>query len=634
MHKNIDNLGITYSHAETIFRVWAPNRDRIEVLLYEDYDSTDKRIFKMEKRPDGVHQCIIKEDLKGKYYNYLVESLYQVTDPYSVASSLNSKKSAIIDLKDTNPIGWEDQKIPAVEWKCDEIIYELHVKDFTLHPSSGVKNRGKYLGLCQEGTRYNGLATGLDHLKELGITCVHLMPIYDFTTVEEDEEYFYHDLNYNWGYDPELYNVPEGSYATEPRDPTNRILELKTLIMGLHEAGIKVVIDVVYNHTHLTEDSNFNILYPNYYYRLRKDGTFSNGSGCGNELATEKPMVRKFIMDSIKFWLEEYRVDGFRFDLMALIDRDTMKEVVHYAKGVKPDVLIYGEPWLADETVLPPEKRSGKGIENDLDIAIFNDRYRDAVKGDNDGYIKGFCQGNMKYKLDMEDGIIAGFSKLPHRTINYVNSHDNLILYDKIKKVSSSRCEDEIIAQNRLALSILFTSQGIPFIHAGNEFLRTKYLDINSYKSPSSINQIDWSLKDRNIKFYNYVRDLIKLRKTYKEFTMTNPAQIKRRIKFLDMRMQCNLIVYTINRKITCESLLVIHNGNDEENIVKSSNLISHLKYWYGINPEGIVLTKIFDDKGLVKERHDLEDPAKIFIPKYSTAIYEISVHRDVYCII
>lgn len=634
MHSDINNLGATFSCSETVFRVWAPSRDSIELLIYEDYTDTDRRVFKMDKMPDGVHQCIVNENLKDKYYTYLVDSSYEVTDPYSVASSLNSKKSAIIDLGETNPIGWQEQNIPAVEWKCDEIIYELHVKDFTFHPNSGVRHRGKYLGMCEEGTSYNGHATGIDHLKELGITCVQLMPVYDYYTVDEDEKSFYYDFNYNWGYDPELYNVPEGSYATRPEDPKNRILELKTLIMELHNANIKVVLDVVYNHTYLTEDSNFNILYPNYYYRLREDGTFSNGAGCGNEFATEKPMVRKFIIDSLKFWLEEYKVDGFRFDLMALIDRDTLEQVVITLKRAKKDILIYGEPWMAEPSVLAHDKMSVKGIEDELDIAIFNDSYRDAVKGDNDGYIKGFSQGNIGYKIEMETGITSSFSKLPHRTINYINAHDNLILYDKMKKILPFSTEDEIIRQNKFALSILFTSQGIPLIHAGNEFLRSKYLNGNSYNSPISVNQIDWSLKDRHIDFYRYVKDLIRLRKAYKEFTMTNPAQIRRRIKFLDNRLQNNLIAYTINRRITCESLLVVHNGNDVESTIKTNDLMSHLEYWYNIQPRGISLVEIFNNDGMVEYKKELRNLEKVYIPKFSTYIYEVSVDSDLYCII
>ncbi|MDI9476133.1 MAG: type I pullulanase [Natronincolaceae bacterium] len=634
MYKGIDNLGITYSPAETKFRVWAPERKKIEVLLYEDWKGENKEVFEMDKLDDGVHQCTIKGDLNGKYYTYLVETLYEVTDPYSVASSLDSKRSAIIDLEETNPEGWGAHKIPPRIWKCEEIIYELHIKDFTVHPSSGVKHRGKYLGLCEEGTSYNGLSTGIDHLKELGITCVHLMPVFDFFTVIEDRKCFYCEYNYNWGYDPELYNVPEGSYATDPEDPKNRILELKTLIMKLHEANIKVIMDVVYNHTYLAENSNFNILYPGYYYRLNEDGSFSNGSGCGNELATEKPMVRKFILDSVKFWLEEYKMDGFRFDLMALIDKDTMKEIVAYLKGAKRDVIIYGEPWAAGPTVLPHDKMSIKGIQDELDIAIFNGDYRDAVKGDSDGYIRGFSQGNMKHKIDVETGIIARFYEFPHRSINYINSHDNLILYDKMKKVFGSGSEGEIVMYNKFALSILFTSQGVPFIHAGNEFLRTKYMHKNSYNSPVSVNQIDWSLKDRNLNFYNYVKDLIKIRKTYKEFTMVNPAEIGRKIKFLDMGLQSNLIVYTINRKITCESLLVIHNGNDSEVTIQISNLISHMRYWYNIKPESITLTEIFNNDGIVQHRHDLTDPNEIYIQRFSTYIYEIAVYGDGYCII
>ena len=622
MVDGIDKLGMDYSPIQTIFRVWAPERERIDVLLYENNISDIRKVYSMEKQLSGVHEATIKGDLKDKYYNYLVEGLYEITDPYSIACSPNSKKSAIIDMHTTNPKGWESHSIPSQTPITKEIIYELHVKDFTIDPSSGANHRGKFLGLCEENTNYNGLSTGIDHLKDLGVTCVHLMPVYDFITVNEEEEHFYDDDNYNWGYDPELYNVPEGSYGTNPLDPKSRIIELKTMIMKLHEANIKVVLDVVYNHTYKAEDSNFNILYPNYYYRRKEDGSFSNGSGCGNEIATERSMVRKFILDSLKFWLKEYKVDGFRFDLMALMDIDTMREVVNQLREIKEDIIIYGEPWAGGPTVLPEDMMTKKGTQGELKIAIFNDGFRDAIKGDNDGFSKGFSQGNGDCKSATEKGIMSGYFNSPDESINYINAHDNLIIYDKMKKTFPLSSNEEITLYNKFALGILLLSQGIPFIHAGNEFLRSKGMDHNSYKSPISINGIDWSFKEKNFNFYKYVRDLIALRKKYDEFTLSTPEDIGVKVKFFSIKEDNNLICYTIKRDAKDEYLLIFHNGNNEEIDVQISNIKTHIEYSYNTKMKNINLTELFNHDGIVAEKEiKLE---KINITQYSNYIYKI----------
>lgn len=635
--KNLINeeLGLNYSRERSIFKVWAPEKNNISLVLYHNSRTSTREIFRMEKGPNGVHKSVIKTDLKGKYYTYLVDGIREVTDPYSITTSLNSKRSGIIDLVETNPNGWENHRRPGERPLCEEVIYELNIKDFTINKNSGAYHRGKYLGLCEERTRYRGLATGIDHLVELGITAVHLMPVYDFITVDENEDRFYDDDNYNWGYDPEHYNSPEGSYSIDPEDPKSRILELKTMIMKLHQRDIKVILDVVYNHTYKTETSNLNILNPDYYYRKRPDGSFSNGSGTGNELATERPMVRKLILDSLKYWLREYKVDGFRFDLMSLIDKKTMEKITSSLRKDKKDLIIYGEPWTGGDSVLEEDLRTRKSSGRELGIALFNDGFRNAIKGDNDGLERGFSQGNSLLKISTEIGIVGsidydeqhrGFAKSPEETINYVNSHDNLILYDKVKKLYPGAAREELIPYNKLALSILFTSQGIPFIHEGNEFLRSKNMDHNSYNSGIGVNQVDWSLKEKNIDFYKYVKDLILLRKTYGEFTLSSGGEIKEKIKFLDMKLQGNLIVYTIKRDLEGKWLLVVHNGNPRMSKIYSSNIKDHLEYWCGYNIKDLYIKRIFNKDGILKEGKSLKNIENINIEKISTSVYEVKI--------
>lgn len=629
-------LGIDYSKEKTTFRVLAPTVGDIKLLIYDGPEEITRESYEMKKDKDGIYQADIEGDLNGKFYTYLVDGRDEVTDPYSYAVSLNGIRSSILDLDETDPKGWEDHKVPFRESICKSVVYEVHIKDFTIHPSSGVEHRGKYLGFCEEGTTYKGLSTGIDHLKELGITHVHLMPVYDYLSVKEEKEYFYMDKNYNWGYDPEHYNLPEGSYSLKPEDPKTRIRELKTLIMKLHEAGISVVVDVVYNHTFRTETSNFNVLYPNYFYRKLKDGRFSDGSACGNELATEKEMVRKFIKESLIYWVEEYKVDGFRFDLMALIDIDTVEEIVSELKEIKSDILIYGEPWTAGVTTLSDSKTTSKGTQVDKDFAFFNSDFRDAIKGDNDGYIKGFAQGNIAFKNETETGIVGsvyyddahiGFASSPCETINYVNSHDNLILQDKLLKLYPNATKEELIHHSKFIMSILFTAQGITFIHAGNEFLRSKNMVANSYNGPIDVNAIDWSLKEENLEFFNFMKDLIELKKTYPQFNLNSTQEIVDKIKFFDTRLDENLILYTLEIEKCKKYFLVIHNGNFKPKLTLTSNIKKHIEYHYQTEALDITLKKIFGLDGLVKgdvkrwHRHGIETIG------LTTSIWQITIN-------
>lgn len=625
-------LGITYTTEKTVFRVWSPLQNRIEVLIYSNSNDFWRESHAMTKLEDGVHELTLYGDLKGKYYTFLLHGREEVADPYAIASSVNSIRSAIVDLKETNPEGWNEHKVLNEESNLQPIIYEVHVKDFSVHESSGAEYPGKYLGFAQRDTKFGEYSTGINHLEELGITHVHLMPVYDFLTVKEEKEYFYRQDNYNWGYDPELYNVPEGSYSIEPENPISRIKELKTLIMELHKSGIKVVLDVVYNHTYRSIGSNFERLMPGYYHRRQEDGSLSNGSACGNELATEKPMVRKFILDSLTYWVQEYKVDGFRFDLMALLDINTVEEIVKSLRKIKPDILIYGEPWTADITVLPHKLKTTKGTQNEMKFAFFNDDFRDAIKGDNDGHGRGFVQGNLDYKIPTETGIAGsiyyddahiGFTSSPRETINYVNSHDNLILTDKMKKSCPDADEETLERLNKLTYGILFTSQGMPLIHGGNEFLRSKYMVENSYNSPLEINAIDWSLKERNRDFFNYFKELIHVRKRYRAFNLEDENEIKERLKFMEYSANCKMIIYTIMMKDHENSLLVMHNASAHPCILPNQSIRQHIEEKYKIETKDFQLIPVFDVNGLVENGQVLSEHC-LKVPFYSTKIFEI----------
>lgn len=622
-------LGMTYHQEETIFRLWSPIKEDVNLCLYENAETIHREIYPMTKDSEGTHELTIKGDLDGYFYTYLLDERSEVNDPYSVASSLNSVRSAVVNLEKSNPEGWKDHKIPTQEDHTDAIIYELHIKDFTFDKTSNVEYRGKFLGLSEEETSYNGFSTALSHLVELGITHVHLMPVYDFLSVREDSEFFNENGNYNWGYDPELYNNVEGSYATEPDNPYSRIIELKTMIMALHNVGIKVILDVVYNHTYLGGESNFNAIMPGYYHRFTSHGHYSNGSGCGNEIASEKPMVQKFIVDSVKYWLEEFKIDGFRFDLMALTDKKTMKLVVDELRENRPDILIYGEPWAGGMSTLRYDQMPVKGTQNQLGVALFNDEFRDAIKGDNNGTEKGFVQGHNQFIQAVETGIVGsinyearriGFTQSPKETINYINAHDDLIIYDKMKRVFPSMDEESIVALNRLSFGILMTSQGIPFFHSGNEFLRSKNMISNTYNAPSSINNVDWSLKEKNNEFYQYFKDLIKLRKDYKVFRLSTAEEIKNRIKFVNNGMD-SVISYTLKRD-NGDFLLVIHNAKHENITIEKLLLQFHFQTEYEVNLEEVKVKKIFGKNGAVDKP---VDGNLLFTDSLSTEVYYIN---------
>ncbi len=630
-------LGCLYTPAETEFNVWAPTRDHIQLALYDHPNALHRTLHAMTKLGDGVHTVKLPGDLHGAFYTYIINHELEVTDPYGVSSCANSLRTAIIDLKKTDPEGFAHHTIPRGNQNCDAILYELHIKDFTGDESSGVIHKGKFLGLTEEGSQVDGYATGLDHLSDLGITHVHLMPLNDYLSVDElsnspDE--------YNWGYDPEHFNLPEGSYATDPNNPIARVMELKQAIQALHKKGLKVILDVVYNHTFRGPQSNFNALVPNYYYRVTEDGIFSNGSGCGNEFASEKPMARKFIVDSLCYWVKEYRVDGFRFDLMALIDIDTIKIAIRELQKINPEIMIYGEPWTGGLSLLPEAKRVYKGVQCNQCFSLFNDDFRNAIKGDNDGTGHGFIQGNKDATHNVKVGILGsipydqtyiGFTMNPCESVNYFNAHDNLIIFDKISKSMANNSYEDWIKINKLCFNIMMMSQGIPFFHAGNEFLRSKKGNHNSYNAPLSINGINWYDKKMHYAFYLYVKDLIELRKTHRCFRIKDTELIKKNIHFVDTETTGqNAIVYSIHAddEKDYDCLLIVHNAHHE--VFKLSiadvlrSLCCDLELEFTYKTHEVEIKQIFNESGLLHDPTRIPDIAKhvVGINPYSSAIY------------
>lgn len=572
-----NDLGATYHTDCTVFKVWSPIAEEMKVVLYSSYDAKTGTEYNMRKSLQGVWELTLTGDYKNQYYNYkatIAGTERETPDPYAKGATANGQKGMIVDFASINPEGWENHQLPEPLKATESVIYEMHVRDFSVDHNSGIANKGKYLAFTEGGTKTaDGLSTGLDHLKELGITHLHLLPVYDFASVDETKK-----DQYNWGYDPFLYNVPEGSYSTDAYDGTVRIKEFKEMVKALHENDIRVVMDVVFNHTYQTGNSPFDILVPKYYYRTDKQGNYTNGSGCGNETASEKAMVRKFIVDSVKFWATEYKIDGFRFDLMALHDIDTMKEVEQTLREINPNILIYGEPWTGGESALSPASQLRKGSQRRLRIAVFNDDMRNAIKGDNDGIGVGFVNGASGLENEISKGIagsiqyndkVKGFTEQPGETINYVSSHDNLTLFDKLEKSNPKLSKAEREKMNRLAISIILTSEGIPFIQGGTEILRTKGGNHNSYNAGDSINKLDWKQKSKYMETYSYIKNLIALRKSQKVLTLADAEDIRKSLYFLDSPE--NTVAYLLNSpyKTDYKHMVIIHNANRTQVSVK-----------------------------------------------------------------
>lgn len=585
-----DDLGVSYHKTHSAFRIWAPQAQKMELVLYPTGNDSQGEIYPLEKDVQGTWTMTIQGDLHGTYYNYLVtydQTTKEAMDPYAIACGVNGQRGMVVDLSKTNPRGWDTLQTPALAHPADTIIYELHIRDFTIDPNSGVKHRGKYLGLVESGTRSpDNLATGLDHLRQLGITHVQLMPCFDFYTIDETQLL---PKEYNWGYDPQNYNSPEGSYASDPYHGAVRINELKQMIKTLKDNGFRVILDVVYNHTYLGKTSHLNVLAPGYYYRHDAHGNFTNGSGCGNELASERFMVRKMIVDSVVYWASEYKIDGFRFDLMGLMDIITVNEIRSRLNAIDPRIIMFGEGWTGDHSPLPDHLKALKGNMRKLPgTGAFNDDVRDAVKGHVFfGDRPGFINGATGMEESVKCGIVAAtkhhqvdYSQViythtawagePAQSINYVEAHDNLTLWDKLLKTNPDADVNTIESMHKLAGAIILTSQGIPFLHAGMEFCRTKAGDANSYKSSDAVNMIDWARKKEFLEVFQYYQGLIKLRNAHPGFRMRTSAQVQASLEFLEMP-QGHMVGYVI-RDAPDEPwplIVVIYNADITDQVVK-----------------------------------------------------------------
>jgi pullulanase len=580
-----DDLGVFWTPEKTIVKIWAPTAKMVEFRLYKD-GKTGEAFHKtqLQASGDGTWATILSGDYEGKFYTFRIDDgewLEETPDIYVRCVGINGLRGMIFNPAKTEPEGWEKDKRPELKYFTDAVIYETHVRDFSISESSGIEHKGKFLGFTEEGTQSpDGLATGLSHLKELGVTHVHLLPVNDFFTVDEEKPL----EKYNWGYDPLHYNALEGSYATNPYDGTVRIREFKKLVQAMHAAGIGVVLDVVYNHTYFAKESVFNQMVPGYFYRQKPDGTFANASGCGNELATERTMVRKYIIDSLKYWAEEFHIDGFRFDLMGIYDLETMKAI---GKEL-PELLLYGEGWTADQSPMPENQRAVKrNLQQLPGIAAFNDDFRDALKGNHSSKkTKGFVSGLDLREEAVKFGVVAAvnhpeivydyvetskqpWATQPEQCVNYASCHDNFTLWDKLKFSNPKASDEEMRKMVKLAGALVLTSQGIPFLHSGVEFCRTKGGNPNSYKSPDSVNQIDWSRKKEYHNVFEYYQKLIQLRKNHPALRMTDARQIQKYIHFCT-EYKIGVVSYCIEGAKVGDSwknIVMLFNGSRKDNL-------------------------------------------------------------------
>jgi len=560
-----NDLGATYAPRASSFRLWAPMASQVQLLLFDSETGPLRRQVQMLPGANGTWHSEVSGDLRNWYYLYAVTvhgTTLEAVDPYARAIAVNATRGMIIDPQETNPPGWEQDRYVTLAHPQDAIIYEVHVRDFSINPNSGITHRGKYLAFTERGTKGPGdVATGVDHLKELGITHVQLQPIQEFASIDENNP-----DQYNWGYDPRNYNVPEGAYATTPHG-TARIIECKQMIQSLHGDGIGVVLDVVYNHTYAIRDSDFDKIVPQYYYRTDYSGNYTNGSGTGNEIAAERPMVQKFILDSLVYWAQEYHVDGFRFDLMALLGIDTMKRISETLHTINPHALLYGEPWTGGTSGLPDSELLTKGRQRGLGIAVFNDDIRDALCGSVfDATAKGFTTGapGLAGRIaSAVEGSVDAFAASPAESINYVTSHDNYALWDKITLSTPDATQEERIKMDELAQAVIMTCQGIAFLHGGEELLRTKGGNSNSYNAGDTVNQFDWSRKEQYLRVFRYYTCLIHLRRMHPAFRMTPASAIRDHLTFHDSPE--NTLMFELRNHANGDdwkNILVIYNPN------------------------------------------------------------------------
>lgn len=577
-----------YAPEGTRFSLWAPTADEVRLMLYNEGEGGHAyRTVSMEAGEEGVWHTTVAEDLLGKFYTFNVKTgdrwLGDTPGIFAKAVGVNGHRAAIIDLRSTDPEGWADDRRPPLRSAADVVIYEMHHRDFSISPASGIEHKGKFLALTEAGTRSpEGLATGIDHLRELGVTHVHLLPSYDYASIDETR---LDENRYNWGYDPLNYNVPDGSYSTDPYRPDVRIREFKQMVQALHQAGIRVILDVVYNHTFSIDGSNFERTAPGYFYRQRPDGTYADASACGNETASDRPMMRKYIVESVLHWAREYHIDGFRFDLMGIHDIRTMNEVRAALTALDPSIIVYGEGWAAQAPQLPQDSLAMKANTYRMPgIAAFSDEMRDALRGPfNDNKQGAFLAGLPGGEESIKFGIVgavqhpqvcndsvnysqAPWAGEPTQMISYVSCHDDMCLVDRLRASIPGIKDDELARLDKLAQTAVFTSQGIPFIYAGEEVMRDKKGVHNSYQSPDSINAIDWSRKALHADVFAYYKGLIQLRKNHPAFRLGSAELVRRHLEFLPVEGK-NLVAWRLKEHAggdRWEDIVVVLNSRRE----------------------------------------------------------------------
>ncbi len=615
-----DDLGAIIVDGKTQFRTWSPRAKGVYLKIYAGGTGNNLvESLPMERHWTGVWFVEILRSLDGYFYTFTYEfngQKEETIDIYAKGCGVNGDRGAIIDFSTTNPEGWEKVKRPKCKTPCDAVIYETHVRDFSIDESSGIEPeiRGKFLAFTKEGTTFQGQKTCLDHLVELGITHVQLMPVEDFATIDESKPY---KPQYNWGYDPKNYNCLEGSYSTDPEDPKVRIREFKQLVMALHKKGIGVIMDVVYNHTYYSMESAFHKSFPYYYHRMNHN-YFSNGSGCGNETASEHKMMRKFICDSLKFWVKEYKIDGFRFDLMALHDIETVNYLRDELDKIDPHLLMYGEGWTGGESSLESEKLAYKWNSYQFGrVGLFNDNIRDAVKGGTFNALEcGYASGNLKSAGVVCRGL-TGCVKFPQlnghydevcwayeptQSINYCEAHDNNTLWDKLCISVKDGDEKLRIRMDKLAAAIIILAQGVPFIQCGQDFLRTKpkilpegtepndwnIYDENSYNAPDYTNSIKWDRKGRYKDVFEYYRSLIALRKASELFRLDTTQKIQDHMRFYGQQ-DVNLLLFSLRNDNDC-FVVAINPYRDRKGFCVPEDIWNSGKFYIRLSEKGKII--------------------------------------------
>lgn len=601
-----DTFGeMIYSKVKTLFKLNAPTtvnldgmtgattqidkKKQVEIHIYEDGQGGKAiKTIKMKASGENRWEATVKGDLKGKFYTFDIGK-GETPGVFAKAVGVNGMRGAIVDMAETNPQGWENDQRPVIQSPADLVIYEMHWRDFSIDASSGLKNKGKFLALTEP--------KAIEHLKSLGVNAVHILPSFDYASVDETK---LDTPQYNWGYDPKNYNVPEGSYSTDPYNPVTRIKEFKQMVQALHKAGIRVILDVVYNHTFNIDHSNFQLTYPDMYYRKTADGKYSDGSGCGNETASEKPLMREFMLESVKYWIDEYHIDGFRFDLMGVHDIETMQQIRAEINKIDPSIYIYGEGWSAGSCAYPVDKLAMKANTQKLNgIAAFSDDMRDALRGPfSDDHKGALLAGIPGEEESLKFGIVGGiahpqvdmtkvnydkkpWTNNPTEQISYVSCHDDMCLVDRLKASIPSLTDKnipekertaELIRIDQLAQTAVFTSQGVPFILSGEEMLRDKKGVHNSYNSPDSINHLDWNNLQRYPQLFAYYKNLIQLRKNHPAFRLATGDKVRQHLEFLpavnskDVKQDClvGFLLKDLQGIDAWKTIVVIYNFNKE----------------------------------------------------------------------